>query len=46
MALLEKIGAVRYSVTKWNEAKKFWAETIGLPAFTQVVAVTGPVKTV
>ncbi len=31
MAVLEEIGAVHYNVTKWNEAKKFWTETIGLP---------------
>ncbi len=31
MALVERIGAVRYNVAKWNEVIKFWAETIGLP---------------
>ncbi len=31
MAVLEKIGAVRYNVTQWNQVKQFWAETIGLP---------------
>lgn len=31
MAIVERIGAVRYNVAKWNEVKKFWTETIGLP---------------
>jgi len=31
MAVLEKIDAVRHNVTKWNEVKKFWTETVGLP---------------
>ncbi len=31
MAVLEKIGAIRYNVTQWDEAKQFWTETIGLP---------------
>ncbi len=26
-----KVGAVRYNVTKWDEAKRFWTETLGLP---------------
>ena len=31
MALLEKIGAVRYNVTQWDPVKQFWVETIGCP---------------
>jgi catechol 2,3-dioxygenase-like lactoylglutathione lyase family enzyme len=31
MAIVSNIGAVRYNVAKWNEANKFWRETIGLP---------------
>ncbi len=31
MALLDKIGAVKYNVANWEQEKKFWMETIGLP---------------
>ncbi len=31
MPVLEKIGAVEYTVGDWDGAKKFWTETIGLP---------------
>ncbi len=31
MAILNTIGAVRYNVTHWDQVKKFWVETIGLP---------------
>jgi catechol-2,3-dioxygenase len=31
MAFLDKIGAVKYNVADWDQAKKFWMETIGLP---------------
>src|SRR5919202_6120378 len=31
MSVLDKIGAVEYTVSDWDGAKKFWGETIGLP---------------
>jgi catechol-2,3-dioxygenase len=31
MAIVEQIGSVRYNVTGWEQAKRFWTETIWLP---------------